>query len=50
MHMETKVTNKTAIDKVNKILEDKRIVQAFLRGEISIDVLHERGLKLAMPI
>lgn len=33
-----------------KLLEDKKLIAAYLRGEITKDVLDERGIKLAMPV
>jgi hypothetical protein len=42
--------NKTLAVSANKLLEDKTIVRAYLRGEKSIKDLNDKGVKLAMPL
>ena len=43
-------TNKKLIDKANKFLSDKRLIQKYLRGEATLQDLDKAGIKLAMPI
>ena len=37
-------------DKADKILENKRLVRAYVRSEITLEQLNESGVKLAMPL
>jgi hypothetical protein len=48
--MITPKNNEQIISSAKKILEDKKLVSAYLRGEISKERLDERGIKLAMPL
>lgn len=38
---------KNMIEVLKKIVEDKKAITAFIRGEKSIKDLHERGIKFA---
>ena len=35
---------------LKKLVEDKKIIQAYLKGEVSKDELTKRGIKLAHPL
>ncbi len=38
------------ISSAKRFLEDKKVVGAYLRGEVTKKALDDRGIKLAMPI
>jgi hypothetical protein len=42
--------NKTLALSAKKLLEDKKMVRAYLRGEKSIKDLNDKGIRLAMPL
>jgi hypothetical protein len=46
----TVVNNEKAIKSVIKMITDKTTVRSYLKGEISINKLTEKGIKLAKPI
>ena len=48
--MDTINNNTKVIDFVKKMAEDKKMVRAYMRGEISKNDLDAKGIKLAMPI
>lgn len=49
--MNNKVVNKEAIIKsVTKMVSDKAIVRSFLKGNIPIEKLTQKGIKFAKPI
>lgn len=48
--MDSKVNNTQILSAAKKYLEDKKIVAAYLRGEVTKKALDERGIKLAMPL
>lgn len=46
-----KAQKKNIISKAAKeYLEGKELLRAYLRGEITLQTLHERGIKLRQPI
>lgn len=49
-YMEKQEKKIKIIESAKKILEDKKYIRAYMKGEISKEVLNERGIKLAMPI
>lgn len=48
--MDKKVNAEKIIASSKKFLEDKKAMRAYLRGEITLEALYERGIKLTMPI
>ena len=38
------------LSSAKKFLEDKKLVSAYLRGEVSKEILDDKGIKLAMPL
>ncbi|MFN2261933.1 MAG: hypothetical protein ABR595_07725 [Psychroflexus sp.] len=48
--MEIKEKKTKKIHSSIKIIEDKKYIQSYLRGEISQSTLNERGIKLAKPV
>lgn len=46
----TVVNNEKAIKSVIKMITDKTTVRSYLKGEISINKLTEKGIKLAKPL
>jgi hypothetical protein len=40
----------TLKEKLEKMLEEKRLIQSYLRGEITLEKLNEKGIELVMPI
>ena len=45
-----KNANKKIISKAQKVIEDKKSIQAYLRGEILLKDLNDKGIKPAMPL
>jgi len=48
--MENKANTNKIISSAKKLYEDKRLVSAYLRGEVTKKTLDDRGVKLAMPL
>jgi len=48
--MRNEIKRALIIAAAKKFLEDKKIVSAYLRGEVTKEQLDSRGIKLAMPI
>jgi len=42
--------NKQILFSAKKFLEDKKAIRAYSKGEITLEELNERGIKLAMPV
>ncbi len=42
--------NKSMVLSAKKLIEDKKDVRAYLRGEKSMKDLNDKGIKLAMPL
>ncbi len=38
------------IASIKKMIEDKAILRSFLRGEVSKEVLNQKGIKIGKPI
>lgn len=49
-NVKTNKTNKDFIVSVKKMLEDKKQISKYLRGEISLKDLNDQGIKLSMPL
>jgi hypothetical protein len=49
MQVQKKIASNSA-SIIRKIIEDKKAISAFIRGEKSIKDLHERGIKFTNPI
>lgn len=50
MRPQVKIASNKRSSIFNKIVEDKKAISAFIRGEISMKELHDRGIKFADPI
>jgi hypothetical protein len=50
MQAQKKIASNNTSVIFKKIIEDKKAISAFIRGEKSIKDLHERGIKFANPI
>lgn len=48
--MTTSAKKEKIISAAKKFLDDKKIVAAYLRGEVTKETLDERGIKLALPL
>lgn len=48
--MDKKKNTTQIVSSAKKFLEDKKIVSAYLRGEVSKKTLDDRGIKLTMPL
>ena len=48
--MKTQVNSKQIISSAKKFLEDKEAIRAYIKGELTLEALNERGIKLTMPI
>lgn len=42
--------NKQISSSTKKFLEDKKAIRAYLKGEITLETLNEKGIKLSMPL
>ncbi|MDN3676647.1 hypothetical protein QWY90_04905 [Flavobacterium paronense] len=38
------------VSSAKKFLEDKKAIRAYIKGEITLQALNERGIKLNMPV
>jgi len=48
--MKAELTKEKLAQKLNSVLERKRLIRAYVHGEISLQELHERGVKLVLPL
>lgn len=48
--MKTKINKDQIKLSAKKMVDDKKIVLAYLNGKITREVLNEKGIKLAMPL
>jgi len=48
--MEHRANKNKIISSAKKLLEDKKLVTAYLRGEVTKKTLDDRGVKLEMPL
>ncbi|WP_162927093.1 hypothetical protein [Flavobacterium psychrotrophum] len=48
--MQDKKNDSQILTSAKKFLEDKKMVSAYLRGEVTKEALDDKGIKLAMPL
>ena len=48
--MKTKTQKERVLNIIKQSIEDKKAVRSFLKGEISFEILTEKGIKFANPL